>query len=140
VLALGALTALTYVACALFPLADTVFVIPYTHYLAALGLIPDVQAVIPWENIWFMTLMLGGLFLMPLAFWLRPPQFAEVSGYLSGANVDGSASYRGAMGVERMVESRGYYMTDFFHETALLRYGGLGTAALIALMIGGAAL
>jgi ech hydrogenase subunit A len=39
-----------------------------------------------------------------------------------------------------MVESRGYYLTGFFHETTLIRYGGLGTAALIALMIGGAAL
>jgi ech hydrogenase subunit A len=63
----SSLTALTYVACALFPLADTVFVIPYTHYLAALGLIPDDAGIIPWENIWFMSLMLGGPFLLPLA-------------------------------------------------------------------------
>jgi len=139
-LALGALTVITYVACALFPLADKVFVIPYTHYLAVLGLIPDARAVIPWETVWLMTLMLGVLFVLPLLFWWRPPRFAEVSGYLSGANVDGSASYRGAMGAERMVESRGYYLTGFFHETTLIRYGGLGTAALIALMIGGAAL
>jgi len=139
-LVLGSLTVITSIACALFPLADTVFVIPYTHYLAVLGLIPDVQAIIPWETVWLMTLMLGVLFGLPLLFWWRPPRFAEVSGYLSGANVDGGASYRGAMRIERLVESRGYYLTGLIHEPALLRYGGLGTAMLIALMIGGAAL
>jgi ech hydrogenase subunit A len=66
-----------------------------------------------------MTLMLAVLFLMPLWFWLRPPRFAVVSGYLSGANVDGSASYRGAMGATREVDSRGYYLTGFIQENVI---------------------
>ncbi|MBK1719653.1 NADH-quinone oxidoreductase subunit L [Thiocystis violacea] len=139
-IALVSLTLITYVACALFPLADKVFVIPYTDYLGALGLIPVVAASIPWDNIAIMSLMLAGLFLMPLAFWLRPPRHAEVSGYLSGANVSGSASYRGAMGVERVVESRGYYLSGFIREDIMMRYGMLGAGVLIVVMVGGVAL
>jgi len=109
--------------------------------LLHLALWPEFYSI-PDQMLWTLDrfFMLGVLFVLPLLFWWRPPRFSEVSGYLSGANVDGSASYRGAMGAERMVESRGYYLTGFFQETTLIRYGGLGTTGLIALMIGGAAL
>ncbi|MBK1721074.1 proton-conducting transporter transmembrane domain-containing protein [Thiocystis violacea] len=139
-IALVALTLLTYVACALFPLADTAFVIPYTDFLASLGLIPASNLAMPWETITLMSLMLAGLFLMPLAFWLRPPHFTEVSGYLSGANVDGSASYRGAMGVERVVESRGYYLSGFIREGTMVRVGLFGCGSLMLVMLMGAVL
>jgi ech hydrogenase subunit A len=130
------LTILTYVSCALFPLADWVFIQPYTEALAAAGLIPAAGEHIPWETIILMSVMLAGLFLMPMAFWLRPPRHPEVSGYLSGANVAGSASYRGAMGAEREVTSRGYYLAAFIHEDTLIRNGVLGAGLLTLLMFG----
>ncbi|NEV63872.1 proton-conducting transporter membrane subunit [Thiorhodococcus minor] len=139
-IALFSLTALTYVACALFPLADTGFVMPYTQHLASLGLIAEPSFAMPWETILLMSVMLAGLFLMPLAFWLRPPKYSEVSGYLSGANVDGSASYRGAMGAERLVESRGYYLSGFIEEGKVVRVGLIGCGSLMLLMLMGALL
>jgi ech hydrogenase subunit A len=134
-IALVALTAITYVACALFPLADWVFVQPYTDFLTGAGLIPLTHDRLPWETIAMMTTMLAGLFLMPLIFWLRPPRVTLASSYLSGANVDGSASYRGAMGAEREVESRGYYLAGFIQEDRLVRRGMLGALFLLTLML-----
>lgn len=134
-IALFTLTVITYVACALFPLADWIFVQPYTEFLTGAGLIPLTDDRVPWETIAMMTAMLGGIFLLPLIFWLRPPRFAVVSGYLSGANVDGSASYRGAMGATREVESRGYYLAEFIQEDLLIRRGLLGALILVTLML-----
>lgn len=139
-IALFSLTVLTYIACALFPLADHAFVMPYTDFLTSLGLLPASNLAMPWETITLMSIMLAGLFLMPLAFWLRPPKYTEVSGYLSGANVDGSASYRGAMGAERVVESRGYYLSGFIHEDTMVRVGLFGCGALMLVMLTGAVL
>ncbi|EXJ16684.1 NADH-quinone oxidoreductase subunit 5 family protein [Imhoffiella purpurea] len=135
-IALVSLTVVTYVACALFPLADLAFVQPYTQALVDSGLIPASADRIPWETIVLMSVMLAGLFTLPLAFWLRRPQYAEVSGYLSGANVSGGASFRGAMGLERQVESRSYYLQSFIHEVPLMRYALIGSALLVILMLG----
>lgn len=108
---------------------------PYTHFLMGHGLIPLGDDSTPWETVILMSVMLAGLFLLPLLFWLRPPHFATVSGYLSGANVDGSASYRGAMGAERQVETRGYYLAGFIKESTLTRSGLLASLALVAVMV-----
>lgn len=134
-LVLGNLTALTALSCALFPLIELGFAMPYTQGLAALGLIPAQATVIPWETVGIMTLMLVGLFALPLAFWLRPPSYVETTPYLSGANV-GEDSYRGAMGSERLASSHGYYLTGFFAEPRLMRLGVLGTLALGLAMLG----
>ncbi|PQJ96190.1 NADH-quinone oxidoreductase subunit 5 family protein [Chromatium okenii] len=134
-IALVALTVITYVACALFPLADWAFVQPYTDALAAAHLLPMTADQVSGETIALMTLMLAVLFLMPLWFWLRPPRFAVVSGYLSGANVDGSASYRGAMGATREVDSRGYYLTGFIQENVLMQRGLWGAMILLTLLL-----
>ncbi len=136
--ALLTLAAVTYVACALFPLVDWAFVAPFTQHLMMANLIPVSDATTPWETVVLMSLMLIGLFLLPLLFWLKPPRFAPVSGYLSGANVDGSASYRGAMGGEREVAARGYYLTGFFAERRLTRQGQVIAGALIVAMLTGA--
>lgn len=135
-IALLTLTGITFLACVLFPLADWSFVQPYTGYLMANGLIPPEIARIPAENLIIMSLMLAGLFLMPLAFWLWPPRVVAVSGYLSGANITGSASYRGAMGAEREVASRGYYLKGFIQEETLFRAGLIGTGLLLITMLG----
>lgn len=134
-IALVALTVITYIACALFPLADWVFVQPYTDALAAAHLLPMTADQVSGETIALMTLMLAVLFLMPLLFWLRPPRFTMVSGYLSGANVDGSASYRGAMGATREVDSRGYYLAGFIQENVLMQRGLWGAMILLTLLL-----
>lgn len=137
-IALYALMVLTCVACALFPGVDLAFIQPYTNFLVDNGLMQASTDRIPTETIAMMSGMLLGLFLLPLAFWVRPPKFAEVSGYLSGANVDGSASYRGAMGAEREVESRGYYLTGFIKEDKVIHGSVIGSGLLMLLMLVGA--
>ncbi|TCT22155.1 ech hydrogenase subunit A [Thiobaca trueperi] len=134
-IALFSLAALTTLACALFPLIDWLFIHPYTGSLIGAGLIPALDGHLPWETIATMSFMLAALFLLPILFWLRPPQFQASSGYLSGANVDGSASYRGAMGAEREVASRSYFLTDFIREGMLTRVGLLGSGCLLILMM-----
>jgi ech hydrogenase subunit A len=133
--ALVILTLVTCVACALFPLADWVFVQPFVDPLMSAGLIPIGGDRIPWETVAMMTTMLAGLFVMPLIFWLFPPRFAAVSGYLAGGNLDGSASYQGAMGAERQVESRGYYLSGLIREQPVVRMGLAAAALLTGLML-----
>ncbi|MBK1733613.1 NADH-quinone oxidoreductase subunit L [Thiococcus pfennigii] len=135
--ALLVLTAATYISCVLFPVVDWAFIQPFTHDLMMSGLIPVGDDSTPWETVLMMTLMLGGLFLLPLLFWLRPPKFTPISGYLSGANVAGSASYRGAMGAEREVAARGYYLTTLIDEQRLTRQGVLAAGALTIAMLAG---
>lgn len=135
--ALLALAVITYVACALFPMADWAFVHPYTSALVSSGLIPAGDDRIPWETVAMMTLMLGGLFLLPLTFWLWPPPRTLASGYLSGANLEGSASYRGAAGAAREVSIRGYYLAGFFDEGRLTLAGTATAAALLAALFAG---
>ncbi len=134
-LVLGVLTALTALSCALFPLIELGFAMPYTQQLAGLGLIPAHAMAIPWETVGIMSLMLGGLFILPLAFWLKPPLYIESDPYLSGANVEGE-SYRGAMGAERLATNQGYYLIGFFDERRLMQTGIIGALGLGVLMLG----
>jgi ech hydrogenase subunit A len=135
--ALVALAVITGLSCALFPLVDWVFIQPYTHALVEGGLLPLMDDSTPRETVVVMSVMLGALFLLPLVFWLRPPRYSEVSGYLSGANVQGGSSYRGAMGAERTVVSRNYYLTTFLSERKLTLAGMLAAGAAIAGMLAG---
>jgi ech hydrogenase subunit A len=134
-IALVSLAVITYVACALFPLADWIFVQPHVAALIGAGLIPAGDVQIPWETVGMMTLMLGGLFLLPLLFWLWPPQYKEVSAYLSGANVNGSASFRGAAGAERQVTTRSYYLAGFLNEQRLTFGAVLATSVVAVVML-----
>ncbi|MEY6431858.1 proton-conducting transporter membrane subunit [Thioalkalicoccus limnaeus] len=138
--ALLALTGLTYLACVLYPFVDWAFILPYTQALADAGLVPPPSDSTHWETFILMSVMLAGMFLLPVLFWLRPPHYATVSGYLSGANVAGSASYRGAMGGEREVTARGYYLTAFLDEQRLTRQGLIAAGILMIAMLMGAAL
>jgi len=133
--ALFCLGLLSYVACALFPLADSVFIQPYTKSLVDLGLLAPSHEPAPVEAIVVMAVMLAGLALMPLRYALMPPKYVAVSTYLAGANVDGSASYQGAMGAERTVVTHNYYLTSFINGAKLTKVGGLVATAVILLTL-----
>ena len=51
-------------------------------------------------------------------------------------NIDGSATYRGAMGATRTVETSAYYLTNFLNESRLNLTGcGLSGLFIIAMFI-----
>ena len=138
--ALFGLGLLSYAACALFPLASSAFIQPYTDYLVKAGLIAASTEKTTTETFIIMAVMLGGLGLMPLRYWLSPPKYIAVTTYLAGANVDGSASYQGAMGAERTVVTRNYYLTSFINESLLTKLGGLTASVVIILTLAATAL
>jgi hypothetical protein len=57
-----------------------------------------------------------------------------VPSYLAGANVNGSLTYKGAMGVDREVGLRNYYLTGFLSERKLTTVSIIATLVIIFAM------
>jgi ech hydrogenase subunit A len=111
--ALGTLALLTIAACGLFPFIGVKAIEPYT--LSAFG-----QSVSLTEgNLVIMAIMLALMALMPIAFMFYPKKWIKTPSYLAGANVNGSISYKGAMGIDREVGLRNYYLAGFLSENKL---------------------
>ena len=111
--ALGLLALLTVAACGLFPLVAVKAIEPYI--LSVFG-----QGVILGQgNIIIMSIMLGLMIFLPIGFTLLPKKLTRVPSYLAGANVEGSLTYRGAMGINREVGLRNYYLSGFLSEQKL---------------------
>jgi ech hydrogenase subunit A len=111
--ALGILALMTVAACGLFPLIGSVAIAPYSVAIYSRGV------ELTQGNIIIMTIMLGFMILLPVIFAMLPKKWPRVPTYLAGANVDGSLSYRGAMGITRQVGVGGYYLTGFLSEKKL---------------------
>jgi ech hydrogenase subunit A len=111
--ALGLLALLTIAACGLFPLVGTIAIAPYSLAIYGHGV------ALAQGNLIIMTIMLGLMIVLPIAFSLYPKKLIHVSTYLAGANVDGSLSYKGAMGINREVGLRNYYLSGFLSENKL---------------------
>jgi ech hydrogenase subunit A len=111
--ALGILAVLTVAACGLFPLVGTVSITPY------LMAIYHQTVQISSGNLIIMAIMLGLMILLPVIFSLSPRKWPKVPAYLAGANIDGSVSFQGAMGLTQQVGLRNYYLTGFLNENKL---------------------
>jgi ech hydrogenase subunit A len=129
--ALSALALLTAGACCLFPLAAVWFVDPWV-----LGLFDAPLALLNRNNVLVMSVMLGMLVVLPVAFLLHPRRPHLVPSYLAGANAGGDA-FTGAIGATHGVSLRNYYLADFFGEAAITRAAAglalLLTVAMLAL-------
>jgi len=126
--ALGLLALLTVAACGLFPLVAVAAIEPYTLSLFS-------QSVnLTGGNIIIMMIMLGFMALLPLGFALYPKKLIRVPSYLAGANVNGSLTYKGAMGVEREVGLRNYYLSGFLSEKKLTTVSIIATLVIIFAM------
>ena len=108
-LALGLLSLFTFFACVFFAPMASFAIDPYVGESMRLET----------DTLVAMNVMIGLLFVMPLVYLFMPAPTRLAPGYLGGANVDGSASYRGAMGATRTVESRNYYLRSFLDEGRL---------------------
>ena len=126
--ALGLLAALTIAACGLFPLIASTFITPY--------LIDNFSQRVNLEsgNLIIMSIMLAFMIIVPLGFALYPKKWPLTPTYLSGANIGGSLKYRGAMGREREVGIRSYYLSGFLSEAGLTNVSVIATLVLIVAM------
>jgi ech hydrogenase subunit A len=110
--ALGILTAMTVFVCAFFPLIATGAIEPYIVSTFGNSVNLSQGAIV------IMSIMLGLLMLLPLSALYYPRKSRSVSIYLAGANIDGSTSFTGSLGVQK-VEMRNYYLTTFLNENKL---------------------
>jgi ech hydrogenase subunit A len=128
-IALGTLTLGTLGACVFFPWVARWFVEPHVRevYGTTSGLGPGGTAV--------MVGMLMVLFALPLLYAVLPRPSARSEGYLAGVGTRGGGAFRGAMGQIHPVDMRNYYLSSFFDEHALMRWGIRASAALAVAMV-----
>ncbi len=75
------------------------------------------------------------LFALPLLYAALPRPSARGEGYLAGVGTGGGGAFRGAMGQIHPVDMRNYYLSSFFDEHALMRWGIRASAALAVAMV-----
>jgi ech hydrogenase subunit A len=127
--ALYGLSAATFLTCLLFPLISSRFVEPY---------VVDVygqSASLSQGNIIIMTIMMAMVMLFPFSFISYGHGVKVVDAYLGGANVHSSVRFLGSASAVENVTMHNYYLRSLFDETWLSRWGVIGSAVLLAVML-----
>ncbi len=128
-MALYGLAAATFLTCLLFPLISSHFVEPY---------VVDVYgrtASLSTGNIIIMTIMMAMVMLFPLSFIRYGHGVRVVEAYLGGANVNSSVRFLGSASAVEDVTMHNYYLRGLIDEAWLCRWGVIGGAALLAVML-----
>lgn len=128
-LALVCLSGFTFFACVFFAPMAAFAIDPYVKEWYASSM------EIATETLVAMNVMIGLLFGLPLVYIIMPARMRLASGYLAGVNVEGSATYQGAMGITRTVQTRTYYLKGFLHEGALTWTGCCLSVVLLLTML-----
>jgi ech hydrogenase subunit A len=129
-IALHGLAAATFLACLLFPLISTHYIMPYVASVYG-----PTAAVLSQGNITIMIIMMALVMLFPIAFFNAGRGVRVTDAYLGGANVRGSTHFRGSADSVQDVAIGNYYLRDILSETWLARWGVIGSAALLAAML-----
>lgn len=129
-IALHGLAAATFLACLLFPLISTHFILPYVA-----GVYGPTAAVMSQGNITIMIIMMALVMLFPVTFLNYGRGVRVTDAYLGGANVRGSTHFRSSADSVQDVAIGNYYLRDILSETWLVRWGVIGSAALLAAML-----
>ncbi len=128
-IALHGLAGMTFLACLFFPLISSRLIEPYVYgvygHVASLGQ----------NNVLIMTIMMGLLVLFPLAFINYGQSVRVTDAYLGGANAQDSVHFVSMANKVETVAIGNYYLHDCFDEAALLRWGVIGSAALLTVML-----
>jgi ech hydrogenase subunit A len=127
--ALYGLSAATFLTCLFFPLISSRFVEPY---------VVDVygqSASLSQGNIIIMTIMMAMVMLFPFSFISYGRGVKVVDAYLGGANVHSSVRFLGSASAVENVTMHNYYLRSLFDETWLSRWGVIGSAVLLAVML-----
>lgn len=129
-LAMGALTGLTLLICALFAPFAAVFIEPYI--IALYGHSMSLGA----GNMAIMTIMLSMMAFFPLAFLDRARGVKVAPPYLAGANVgELGQQFRDSLGGVKAMHMKNFYMENYFGEAALMRLGVLVTIGFLIAML-----
>lgn len=128
-IALHGLSVATFLACLLFPLISRFFIEPYV--ISVYGQSADLGQ----GNITIMIIMMGLVMLFPLTFLNYGRGVRVTDAYLGGANAASSVRFVSMAGREEEVAIGNYYLRNFFSEAALSRWGVIGSAALLVILV-----
>ena len=128
-IALYGLSAATALACLLFPLISSHFIEPYIYTVYGQS------ASLGEGNVIIMTIMMGMVMLFPLSFMNYGRGVKVVDAYLGGANVHSSVQFRSTADSVQDVAIGNYYLRNIFSEAWLSRWGVIGCAAMLAVML-----
>jgi ech hydrogenase subunit A len=122
----------TVLTCLLFPLIAAKAIEPYCMHIFG-------QTVsLSRGNGIIMAIMFGLMVFIPLGFLLFSKKRNYVSSYLAGANVTGSLTFKGSMGLIREVKNSNYYLTPFLGEAKLTKVSlFLGGALILGMFVAG---
>lgn len=129
-IALQGLAAATFLACLLFPLISTQFIVPYVT-----GTYGPTVVLMSQGNITIMIIMMALVLLFPLSFLNYGRGVRVTDAYLGGANVQGSTHFRSSADTVEDVAIGNYYLLNIFNEAWLSRWGVIGCAALLLVML-----
>ena len=127
-IALYSMAVATFLACLLFPLISSGFVVPY---------ILDVygkSASLGQSNVIIMMIMMAMVLLFPLSLIGQGHGAKVVDAYLGGANIQSSVRFRTIAGTVQDVSIGNYYLQNFFNEAQLSRWGVIGCTMLLTVM------
>lgn len=127
------LAVLTVAASGLFPVLAHYAVDPWLK-----GIIPAYGHGVPIDavTLGIMLLLLGTMLILPLLYAVSPKAGLLSKRYLAGANIDGSAVFRGSLGATPTAVGASYYLTGFLDETRLSRQAiAITSAVLVAMFI-----
>jgi len=127
--ALYGLATATFLTCLLFPLISSRLVEPYVVdvYGQTASLSPG--------NVIIMTIMMAMVMLFPLSFIRHGRGVKMVDAYLGGANVKGGVRFLGSANAVEEVTMHNYYLRGLLSESVLSRWGVLGCAVLLVVML-----
>ncbi|MGI6684079.1 MAG: NADH-quinone oxidoreductase subunit L [Bacillota bacterium] len=127
---LSMLTALTIIACALFPLISRGLIEPYLQdiYGITVSMSQGNQIII--------SIMLAMVVILPLSFAFRKSEYNYVPPYMCAANIDDASKFRGGLGKKVDLKIRNYYMDGYFSESVLTKTASVVCTCLIIFMFG----
>jgi ech hydrogenase subunit A len=127
---LFSLSVATTLACLLFPLISKWLIEPYVY--AVFGQ----SAALGQGNIIIMTIMMTMVILFPVSFMSYGRGVKLVDPYLGGANITGDGlRFHSIADSVQDVTLGNYYLHNIFSEAWLFRWGGIGSALLLAIML-----
>ena len=113
----------------MFPLISSHFIEPYIY--AVYGQ----SASLGEGNVIIMTIMMAMVMLFPLSFMNYGRGVKVVDAYLGGANVHSSVQFRSTADSVQDVAIGNYYLRNIFSEAWISRWGVIGCAAMLAVML-----
>ena len=124
-IALISLAIPTVLTCLLFPLIASKAIEPYISHVF------NQTVSLSGGNAIIMFIMFALMICIPAGFMLFSKKQTFVKSYLAGANVSGSISFKGSMGIIREVKNSNYYLTPFMGEARLTNMSLLAGGVLI---------